>query len=545
MRRNIMVAMIALAALCLFAPVTEAKADTTNSVTDNSTYTVTIPAEVTIPNSGNTTRKSATIPISANLASKTNLVMKITSANYDEQRNTFNLVNAESGSRITYSISDNKPLVFSNEGDENETQNYNLTVTFRQSSFTYSGDYTDVLTFTMSSEQKIDTADENHYLTFNINADNDKTASISTTEKVLKNGEKYGTLPTPRRTGYDFKGWYTSKEAADEKNSNCCVDENTVAEKNANLYAGWEIHTFRNTTTFWAWGLNGEGNNGPGTAIRLGKNGSVSQTTQYNASYEFSTQMATDAGIEVPNGYELKEFGSATVGDNYVWQRYKFIFGQDKIGRFSGTQPDWTVNAEYEYDLIKYEITYDLGENGINNPDNPKSYNVLYGVTFKEPTREGYTFDGWYIDNQKVTGINEDCDNNFRTEEGYSEEAYAEAASNFYERLKGRKTGNVIVKAHWIENSSISTKESNVDSNTHDGDIDNIANDESQSSDSLQIDTDNILKNQDIADPKKEDISQSETESTSEEEETENVKVDALPETTKSLIEDDVILEEP
>lgn len=65
------------------------------------------------------------------------------------------------------------------------------------------------------------------------------------------------------------------------------------------------------------------------------------------------------------------------------------------------------TNAEYEYYPSIYKITYDL-DGGTNTPENIKNstYNVLYGPTFEEPTKEGYTFDGWYIGNQKVTGIN-------------------------------------------------------------------------------------------------------------------------------------------
>lgn len=50
----------------------------------------------------------------------------------------------------------------------------------------------------------------------------------------------------------------------------------------------------------------------------------------------------------------------------------------------------WTLN--------EYIIAYDLGDDGVNNPENPVSYTVQSGViALKPPTREGYTFVGWYI----------------------------------------------------------------------------------------------------------------------------------------------------
>ncbi len=55
----------------------------------------------------------------------------------------------------------------------------------------------------------------------------------------------------------------------------------------------------------------------------------------------------------------------------------------------------------------QYSIEYILN-GGTNNLENPATYNVETAVTFSEPTRDGYTFDGWYSDSSfttKVTGI--------------------------------------------------------------------------------------------------------------------------------------------
>lgn len=53
-----------------------------------------------------------------------------------------------------------------------------------------------------------------------------------------------------------------------------------------------------------------------------------------------------------------------------------------------------------------YSITYELN-GGKNNPSNPSTYNIEDDVTLLAPTREGYTFDGWYTDSkltEKTTG---------------------------------------------------------------------------------------------------------------------------------------------
>ena len=41
-------------------------------------------------------------------------------------------------------------------------------------------------------------------MTYNANG-----GSVSPTNKTLNEGEAYGTLPTPTRSGYTFIGWYT------------------------------------------------------------------------------------------------------------------------------------------------------------------------------------------------------------------------------------------------------------------------------------------------------------------------------------------------
>ena len=62
-----------------------------------------------------------------------------------------------------------------------------------------------------------------------------------------------------------------------------------------------------------------------------------------------------------------------------------------------------TLVAKWTADL--YTISYDLAD-GVNSPENPTSYTIESGlITLKDPTREGYTFVGWYNGEQLVTTI--------------------------------------------------------------------------------------------------------------------------------------------
>ena len=56
---------------------------------------------------------------------------------------------------------------------------------------------------------------------------------VSTTSRKVYYGAKVGTLPTPKRTGYTFKGWYTSKTGGSK------VSKSKVIKKNTVIYARW------------------------------------------------------------------------------------------------------------------------------------------------------------------------------------------------------------------------------------------------------------------------------------------------------------------
>lgn len=132
--------------------------------------------------------------------------------------------------------------------------------------------------------------------------------------------------------------------------------------------------------------------------------------------------------MTVPNGYTLApRFGNGQITGKWT----TFNFGT-KI-----TQPSYVMNFEYDYFPTDYTITYNLN-GGTNNSNNPSTYNVLYGVTFSNPTKAGYDFAGWYDANgNKITGINEGCNATFSD------------TADLYSKLKTRTTGNISVTAKW------------------------------------------------------------------------------------------------
>lgn len=161
------------------------------------------------------------------------------------------------------------------------------------------------------------------------------------------------------------------------------------------IYPKWVINWYSNRVEHWAWGFrNQEGNNGSKEAYKI-------DTTSFDA--VFNTTFIMDKGKQatLPKGFYLQNtFGTSAIDG--TWQTYPL---GTKV-----TQGAKSLGFEYDYYPTTYKIAYNLN-GGTNNSANPTSYTVLYGVSLKNPTRVGYTFDGWesnlfHLAQQKFMCIN-------------------------------------------------------------------------------------------------------------------------------------------
>jgi len=181
---------------------------------------------------------------------------------------------------------------------------------------------------------------------------------------------------------------------------------------------------YTNEIAHWAWGfVNSEGNNDDNRAYFL----THTHFDGGEAGAIFS--MDEDRKTTIPNGFYLNEiFGSPSISG--AWATYSFG---------DVTQKDYTMYFEYDYSPYDYSITYEL-DGGTNNSANPSTYNVLYGVTFQNPTRTGYNFIGWYKDadfTQQITGINSGANATFNS------------VDDLYTQLNSRTIGNIKIYAKW------------------------------------------------------------------------------------------------
>ncbi|WP_026497926.1 InlB B-repeat-containing protein [Butyrivibrio sp. WCD2001] len=176
------------------------------------------------------------------------------------------------------------------------------------------------------------------------------------TRKAVTYGETYGELSVPSRTGYAFEGWYTSEQGG----SRITADTIVSYSSDHTLYAHWKVNTY--TVTFDANGGQAE---------------EVSRTRNYGEAY--------GAFPEATNGYlKLEGWYDAREGGNQI-----------------------NISDKVKGDITLYAHWYELGLNAtfVKNDGSGKTtiIRVIYGKPYGElpiVTNEGYTFEGWYIEDQ-------------------------------------------------------------------------------------------------------------------------------------------------
>lgn len=70
-----------------------------------------------------------------------------------------------------------------------------------------------------------------------------------------------------------------------------------------------------------------------------------------------------------------------------------------------------TVATSFADEINTYKITYNLN-GGTNNKANPSSYTDESSIKLKNATKKGYYFNGWYLNNTKITSINKGSTSN-------------------------------------------------------------------------------------------------------------------------------------
>lgn len=180
----------------------------------------------------------------------------------------------------------------------------------------------------------------------------------SVSSKTVTVGETYGTLSTPTRSGYTFNGWYTSRTGGSEVTSSTKVTETS----NHTLYAHWTQGKPVTVTVYFS--SNG-GSSVSDKTVTVGERyGSLSTPTREGYTFD-GWYTSRTGGSEVTSSTTVTQTSSHTLYAHWT---------QVKPG----------------------QITVSFDSNGGSSVSSRAvTPNETYG-TLPTPTREGYTFEGWY-----------------------------------------------------------------------------------------------------------------------------------------------------
>lgn len=208
---------------------------------------------------------------------------------------------------------------------------------------------------------------EKYTITYNLNggsnhADNPSSYEVTTDTIILGN---------PTRTGYTFAGWYS------DSNYTIKVTEITKGSTgNKTFYAKWTANQY---------------------TIRYDGNGATGGSMEDTVSCKYGTSYTLSANGYTKKGYKFA--GWATSASGAV-----VYANQASVKNLTST--NGKVKVLYaKWALASYKITYNLN-GGKNNSENPTAYKMTTAtITLKNPTRTGYTFQGWYSDSAYKTKV--------------------------------------------------------------------------------------------------------------------------------------------
>ncbi len=119
----------------------------------------------------------------------------------------------------------------------------------------------------------------------------------------------------------------------------------------------------------------------------------------------YTVDFDTDGGTPQPDSQNVRAKNMAIKPETDPTKKgYTFKEWQkDGTAYDFSSQVTEDIKLKAKWEPIQYNITYTLNGGVAPSPDNSKTYTIEDEVIFKSPTRQGYTFEGWY-ENSSFTG---------------------------------------------------------------------------------------------------------------------------------------------
>lgn len=253
----------------------------------------------------------------------------------------------------------------------------------------------------------------NYTLSFNANG-----GTCYESSREVAYGSRYGTLPTPTRTGYSFKGWYTTSVG-----STRVTENNVMGAGDVTIYAQWTPNNYTYNVVYKSSSGVSLGTSTVqglfGTTVQVNPPSKTGYTAPSSQSVVFdSTAAKTLTFTYTPINYTISinyDGGSVATANktSYNIETATFTLSQPtKTGyTFVGYTGTGLSSAMKSVSIVKgstgnrsytatwtpnkYTVIYNSNDGTGNTVSDTATYNTDYVTRANTFTRTGYTFAGW------------------------------------------------------------------------------------------------------------------------------------------------------
>lgn len=212
----------------------------------------------------------------------------------------------------------------------------------------------------------------------------------------------------PERTGFTFSGWFIDNESFNNEFQPNLVEENSN-NKVITLYAKWSRNSYFIRINCDC--------DSPIDPLEITFDSQVQLPTPIKEGHAF-VSWDKEVPLYMPamdlqfnavwkvNSYSISfDTGGGSLIDpvNLPYNspiniQIPYRVGYTFIGwdpTIPTRMPAQNLLLKANWSLVYYRISYELN-GGVNNPNNPTTYNYNTTIFFYQPTKSGYTFDGWF-----------------------------------------------------------------------------------------------------------------------------------------------------
>ncbi len=293
------------------------------------------------------------------------------------------------------------------------------------------------ITTTTKNQENTTTSPDNIDIAHRVTVKFDPVGGDAVTSQTIAKNSYVKEPADPTRTGYTFLGWYL-------ENEKWSFTENTV-DGDITLTAKWTLTVYdisyelngginnsENTVSytieqsvvlneptkddcvFLGW-YTDSGLTNKITEIKQGESGNITlyagwQANTYTITYELNSGINDPSNPSSYNFYDTITL-QAPKKDGYMFAGwYTDAECTKPITEITGMKKSLTLYAKWATNV--YNVNYVIN-GGVNSPSNPKLYTTGQQFTLNEPTKRGYAFLGWYLEDEFTTEVTEikDTDN--------------------------------------------------------------------------------------------------------------------------------------